>query len=57
MALYKAAGLLTTLENENKLPFMVMVAFKNVLMAAYDNAARCGETVTVIMLNNRYSFW
>lgn len=71
MTLYKAAGLLTTLESENKLPFMVMGVFKNVLRVfvlegtkiapsylsvAYNNAARCGEIVTVTMLN-RYSFW
>lgn len=62
MALNKAASLLTMLESENKLPFMVMVVFKNVLRvfmlegtkiapsylsAAYNNAARCGETVIV----------
>jgi hypothetical protein len=31
MALYKAASLLTMLESENKLPFMVMGVFKNIL--------------------------
>lgn len=66
IALYKAAGLLTTLGNENKWPFMVMGVFKNVLRvfvlegpkiapsylsAAYNNAAGCGETVIVTMLN------